>query len=85
MPPLQPSTPRPPGWNERRAARLATVISSAAVVVADIVLLFVFLSVGDNLPGGWNAYWYIPAGIAGILLFAGLRFYRQLMLFRRGE
>ena len=82
---LQPPAPKPSGWNERRAARLATVISSAAVVAADIVLLFVVLGVGDNLPGGWRADWYIPAGIAGILLFAGLRFVRQLMLFRRGE
>ena len=72
-------------WTERRTARLAILLLSAAVVAADLVLLFVFLGMGDRLPGGLKAYWYIPAGIAGVLLFAGARFLRQLRLFLRDQ
>ena len=70
-------------WTERRAARLFTLMASGAVVAADVVLLVVFLRVADTLPGGWKAYWDIPAGIFGVLLFAGGRFLRQLNLFLR--
>jgi Na+/proline symporter len=69
-------------WTERRTARLATVLVAAAVVVADIVLFLVFAGTAKALPGGWTAYWYIPAGILAVLLFALRRLIVQLRLFR---
>jgi hypothetical protein len=77
---------RPPfRWTERRTARLVTILLSAAVVVADLVLFFVFIRMAGALPGGWGSYWYIPAGIAGVFLFATGRLVRQIRLFRRDE
>jgi len=72
-------------WTERRMARLATMLISGAVVVADLLLLFVFVRSASTLPGGWKAYWYIPAAIAGVFLFALYRFRRQLFLFLQDE
>jgi hypothetical protein len=72
-------------WTERRMARLATMLISGAVVVADLLLLFAFVRSASTLPGGWKAYWYIPAAIAGVFLFALYRFRRQLFLFLQDE
>lgn len=72
-------------WTERRTARLATMLVSGAVVVADLLLLVVFLRSSSGLPGGWRPYWYIPAGIAAVFLFALGRFRRQLNFFLRDE
>jgi len=69
-------------WTERRAARLATMLVSGAVVAADLVLLAVFIRIGSGLPGGWRAYWYIPAGIVLVFAFATRRFLNHLALFR---
>jgi hypothetical protein len=76
---------KPPGWNEQRLSRLVTMAISAAVVVADVWLLVTFIRNASALPGGWQRYWYIPAGIAGIFVFALARFVRHLKAFRRGE
>jgi len=81
----EPTTDRPPGWEERRIARLITMAISAAVVVADVWLLVVFVRAASGLPGGWRAYWYIPAAIAGIFVFALARFLRHLRKYRQGE
>jgi len=72
-------------WTERRAARFATLVISGAVAAADIALLVVFLRSAKALPGGWQPYWYIPAGIAIVFLFAASRFRRQLNQFLRDE
>jgi hypothetical protein len=84
-----PTPEQPPGqsqwWSEARLARLVTMAISAAVVVADLWLLVVFIQAASGLPGGWRSYWYIPAGIAGIFVFAFGRFLRHLGAFRRGE
>jgi hypothetical protein len=72
-------------WTERRTARFVMMLVSGAVVVGDIFLLYVFLRTASTLPGGWKAYWYIPAGIAAVFLFAMARFRRQLRLFRLDE
>lgn len=69
-------------WTERRTARLATILVAGAVVVADIVLFLAFTATARRLPGGWTAYWYIPAGILAVFLFALRRFLVQLRLFR---
>jgi hypothetical protein len=53
--------------------------------VADVWLLVTFIRNASALPGGWQRYWYIPAGIAGIFVFALARFIRHLKAFRRGE
>jgi len=76
---------KPFRWTERRGARLATMLISGAVVVADLLLLFAFVRSAEGLPGGWKPYWYIPAAIAGVFLFALARFRRQLALFLRDE
>ena len=76
---------KPPGMDEQRVARLITMAISAAVVVADIWLLVTFVRAASGLPGGWQRYWYIPAGIAGIFVFATARFIRHLKAYRRGE
>jgi hypothetical protein len=83
--PKPPSDPKPPGFSEQRMARLVTMAISAAVVVADVWLLVVFVGAASGLPGGWRAYWYIPAGILGIFVFAFARFLRHLAAYRRGE
>jgi hypothetical protein len=72
-------------WTERRTARFATLLVSGAVTLADVFLLIVFLRSSSALPGGWRPYWYIPAGIALVFLFALSRFRRQLGLFLRDE
>ena len=72
-------------WTERRTARLITILVSAAVVVADVALFFVFLGRAGGLPGGWKPYWYIPAGILAVLVFAGLRLVRHVQSFQRDE
>ncbi|HSQ60202.1 MAG TPA: hypothetical protein VLT84_07190 [Acidobacteriota bacterium] len=75
----------PPRLDEQRIARLITMAISAAVVVADVWLLVTFVRVASGLPGGWQRYWYIPAGIAGVFVFALARFLRHLKAYRRGE
>ena len=77
--------PAPFRWTERRAASLVSMVTSGAVVVADLALLIVFIRVASNLPGGWGTYWYIPAGIAAVFLYALRRFLRQASQFRREE
>ena len=78
--------PRKPfRWTERRAARFATMLISGAVVAADLLLLIAFVRSASGLPGGWKPYWYIPAAIAGVFLFALARFRRQLALFIQDE
>jgi hypothetical protein len=72
-------------WTERRAARLATILVSGAVVLADLLLLVVFVRSSSGLPGGWKAYWYIPAGIGLVFLFALGRFRKQLGYLLRDE
>jgi len=72
-------------WTERRMARFVTILISAAVVVADIALFFVFLGRASGLPGGWRPYWYIPAGILAVLVFASLRLIRHIKSFRADE
>ena len=72
-------------WTERRMARFVTILVSAAVVVADIALLFVFIGRAEGLPGGWRPYWYIPAGIIAVLVFASARLIRHIKGFRRDE
>jgi len=72
-------------WTERRAARLVTILVSAAVVVADVALFFVFLGRAGGLPGGWRPYWYIPASILAVLVFASLRLLRHIKGFRLDE
>ena len=72
-------------WTERRAARLVTILVSAAVVVADVALFFVFLGRAGGLPGGWKSYWYIPAAILAVLAFASIRLVRHIKGFRRDE
>ena len=67
-------------WTERRVARLVTIFSSGAVVVADVALFFVFREHAGAFPEPWNTA--IPIGIAGILLFALARLRRQIRLFR---
>ncbi len=73
----------PDRWTERRAARLASIIVSAAVVVADVVLVFAFLR---YLPGTIPRRWLIliSIGILGIFLFALRRVVVHIRLFRRG-
>jgi hypothetical protein len=61
------------------------MLLSAAVVVADLLLLVAFIRSSTGLPGGWKAFWYIPAGIAAVFLFATARFRRQLSLFLKDE
>ena len=61
------------------------MVVSGSVVLADFALLVVFLRIGSNLPGGWATYWYIPAGIAAVFVYALRRFLRQITQFRRDE
>ncbi len=69
-------------WTERRTARFATILVAGTVVVADIVLFYVFIGIAKHLPGGWTSFWYIPAGILAVLLFALRRLLVHLRLFR---
>ena len=82
MDPDQPPTFR---WTERRTARLITILVSTAVVIADVALFVVFLGRAGGLPGGWRPYWYIPAGILFVLVFATMRLARNIQGFRRDE
>jgi len=66
-------------------ARFVTILISAAVVVADIALFFVFVGRASGLPGGWRPYWYIPAGILAVLVFASARLVRHIKSFRADE
>jgi hypothetical protein len=75
----------PKGWNEAGTARLIAMGISGAVVVADLWLLVVFLRAAGGLPGGWRAYWYIPFGIAGVMVFALMRFRRHWRSFKAEE
>jgi TRAP-type C4-dicarboxylate transport system permease small subunit len=76
---------KPPDLTERRLSRVITMVISGAVVVADVWLLVTFIRAASGLPGGWRAYWYIPAGIVGVFAFALARFLRNLKAFRLGE
>jgi ABC-type multidrug transport system permease subunit len=67
-------------WSERRVARFFTILVSAAVVLADIALFFVFRGNSSAFQAPWRSL--IPFGIAGILLFALARLRRQVRLFR---
>jgi hypothetical protein len=67
-------------WTERRVARFVTILSSGAVVVADVVLFIMFRQHGAAFPPPWSSV--IPIGIAGILLFALARLRRQIRYFR---
>jgi hypothetical protein len=67
-------------WTERRVARFVTILSSGAVVVADVVLFLMFRRNAGAFPSPWSSV--IPIGIAGILLFALARLRRQIRLFR---
>lgn len=67
-------------WTERRVARLVTIISSAAVVAADVALFLVFRGNAGAFQPPWTTV--IPIGIGGILLFALTRLRRQIRLFR---
>ena len=79
MTPLQ----SPDRWTERRAARLASIIVSAAVVVADVALVFAFLRyLPGTIPGRWMVL--LGIGIIGIFLFAFRRVIVHVRLFRRG-
>lgn len=79
-PPPQPSERTPFRWTERRVARFASVVTSAAVVVADVVLLVVYLQNASAFVPPWRTV--VPIGIAGIFLFASARLRRQIRLFR---
>jgi peptidoglycan/LPS O-acetylase OafA/YrhL len=79
-PPAPPSERTPFRWTERRVARLASVVTSAAVVAADIVLFVVYQQNAAAFVPPWRAV--VPIGIAAILLFAGARLRRQIRLFR---
>jgi peptidoglycan/LPS O-acetylase OafA/YrhL len=79
-PPTPPTEPTPFRWTERRVARLASVVTSAAVVVADVVLFVVYQQNASAFVPPWRTV--VPIGIAAILLFAGVRLRRQIRLFR---
>jgi hypothetical protein len=79
------SSQDPKRWSEARTARLIAMVVSGAVVVADLWLLLVYLRAARSLPGGWRAYWYIPFGIAGIMVFALMRFRRHWRAFKAEE
>jgi protein-S-isoprenylcysteine O-methyltransferase Ste14 len=70
-------------WTERRVARFSTLLVAGAVVVLDIVLLFVFFRTVAPMLQDLPLYRYmIPAGILAVFLFALRRFLTQLRLFR---
>jgi hypothetical protein len=79
------SSEDPKRWSEARTARLISMLVSGAVAVADLWLLIVYLRVAGTLPGGWRAFWYIPAGIAAVMGFALLRLRWHWRLFKAGE
>jgi len=73
-------------WTERRAARVVTIVLSAAVVVADVFLFFVFLGQSRTFPE--QARGWVPAlafGIFAIFVYALGRLVRQIGHFRRDE
>jgi hypothetical protein len=63
---------------------MASILVSAAVVVADVVLAWAFV---HYLPGAIPTRWMIllAAGILGIVLFALRRLVLYIRLFRRDE
>lgn len=63
---------------------MASIVVSAAVVVADVILIWAFL---HYMPGAIPPRWsiLIAAGILGILLFALRRLLLYIRLFRRDE
>lgn len=61
-------------------ARFFTILLSGAVVIADIILFFVFRNNATVLPPPWPSI--IPLGIVGLLLFALVRLRRQIRLFQ---
>jgi hypothetical protein len=80
-PPANDPPARPPfRWTERRVARLATIIASAAVVAGDVVLFVVYRRHASAFAPPWDTV--IPIGIAAILLFAAARLRRQIRLFQ---
>jgi hypothetical protein len=68
-------------WTERRVARLATILASAAVVAADVALFFVYQKNAAVFPPPWRSV--IPVGIGGILVFAAGRLRRQIRFFQQ--
>jgi peptidoglycan/LPS O-acetylase OafA/YrhL len=79
-PPAPPSEPPPFRWTERRVARLASVVTSAAVVAADVVLFVVYQQNVSAFVPPWRTV--VPIAILAILLFAVTRLRRQIRLFR---
>ena len=73
-------------WSERRVARLSTLIVAGAVVILDVVLLFVYFRTVAPMLQDLPLYRYmIPTGILAVLLFALRRFLTQLRLFRQDQ
>jgi hypothetical protein len=71
-------------FDERRVARVMSIIVSAAVAVADVVLFFAFMRyLPGRIPESW--LWMIGAGIAGIFLFAARRAVLHYRLYREGR
>ena len=79
-PPLPDPEPPPFRWTERRVARLASVVTSAAVVAADVVLFVVYQQNVSAFVPPWRTV--VPIAILAILLFAVTRLRRQIRLFR---
>ena len=70
-------------FSERRVARLLSIVVSAAVAVADVVLLVAFVRyLPGRIPENW--LWGIGAGIAVIFLFALWRVVANYRLYRQG-
>lgn len=67
-------------WTERRVARFVTILSSGAVVVADIVLFVMFRQHAGAFAPPWSTV--IPLAIACIFLFAMARLRRLIRYFR---
>ena len=73
-------------WSERRVARLSTLVVAGAVVILDVVLLFVYFRTVAPMLQDLPLYRYmIPTGILAVLLFALRRFLTQLRLFRQDQ
>jgi hypothetical protein len=81
-----PEPPTPFRWTERRVARISTLIVAGAVVLLDVVLLFVYFQKVAPMLQDLPLYRaMIPAGILAVLLFALRRFFTQLRLFREDQ
>ena len=82
----KPLMPAPFRWSERRVARLSTLIVAGAVVILDVVLLFVYFRTVAPMLQDLPLYRYmIPTGILAVFLFALRRFLTQLRLFRQDQ